>query len=155
MDPVGGPLRLIYAGKFAPEYQFLEMIALFERLRQELPEARLDVVGDKIHDPPDDPGFKAAAEVALAETENLVWHGGVGRSETQDLLRGADVALSVRHPAMIHSSELSTKVLEYGAAGCAVVLNRTPLYEKLLGADYPLLVREPVDALGASVAPGA
>jgi glycosyltransferase involved in cell wall biosynthesis len=39
---------------------------------------------------------------------------------------------------MSRSKELSTKVLEYGAAGCAVILNRTPLYEELLGADYPL-----------------
>jgi glycosyltransferase involved in cell wall biosynthesis len=144
-----GPLRLIYAGKFAPEYQFLEMVSLFESLRRELPESRFDVVGDKIHDPPADPGFKAAAEEALAKTENLVWHGGVSRSETQELLRAADVALSVRHPAMLHSRELSTKVLESGAAGCAVVLSRTPIYEQLLGADYPLFVREPVDALDA------
>lgn len=146
---VDGPLRLIYAGKFAPEYQFLEMISLFERLRLDRPDARLDVVGDKVHNPPEDPGFEAAAEGALAETENLVWHGGVSRSETQELLRAADVALSVRHPMMVHSRELSTKVLEYGAAGCAVVLNRTPLYEDLLGADYPLFASEPGDALDA------
>jgi glycosyltransferase involved in cell wall biosynthesis len=144
-----GPLRLIYAGKFAPEYQFLEMVSLFERLRRERPDARLDVVGDKIHKPPEDPDFKPAAERALRETENLVWHGAMSRSKTQELLRTADVALSVRHPAMVYSQELSTKVLEYGAAGCAVVLNRTPLYEELLGADYPLFVGEPGDALDA------
>jgi glycosyltransferase involved in cell wall biosynthesis len=144
-----GPLRLIYAGKFAPEYQFLEMVSLFERLRQDRPDARLDVVGDKIHNPPEDPDFKTAAERALRETQNLIWHGAVSRSETQELLRAADVALSVRHPMMVYSQELSTKVLEYGAAGCAVVLNRTSLYEELLGSDYPLFVREPGDALDA------
>jgi glycosyltransferase involved in cell wall biosynthesis len=37
------------------------------------------------------------------------------------------------------SSELSTKILEYGAAGCPVVLNRSRLHVSLLGADYPLL----------------
>jgi glycosyltransferase involved in cell wall biosynthesis len=50
---------------------------------------------------------------------------------------------------MSRSKELSTKVLEYGAAGCAVVLNRTPLYEELLGADYPLYASGGDDALAA------
>ena len=59
----------------------------------------------------------------------------------------ADVALSVRHPMM--DKELATKVLEYGAAGCAVILNRTALYEELLGADYPLFATDPGEILAA------
>jgi glycosyltransferase involved in cell wall biosynthesis len=153
-DPVPGaerdePLKLIYAGKFAPEYEFIEMLETFKRLRRSHPDAELHLVGDKIHNPRDDPTFKPQAEEALAETENVVWHGGVGRERVAELLREADVALSVRHPMMSRSKELSTKVLEYGAAGCAVVLNRTPLYEELLGADYPLFASGPDDALAA------
>jgi glycosyltransferase involved in cell wall biosynthesis len=134
-------LKLVYAGKFAPEYYFLEVIETFKRLLRDQPDAELHLVGDKIHNPPEDPSFKPAVEAALAETENLVWHGGVSRAEVVALLREADVALSVRHPMM--DKELATKVLEYGAAGCAVVLNRTPLYEELLGADYPLFATDP------------
>jgi glycosyltransferase involved in cell wall biosynthesis len=134
-------LKLVYAGKFAPEYYFLEVIETFKRLLRDQPDAELHLVGDKIHNPPEDPSFKPAVEEALAETENLVWHGGVSRAEVVALLREADVALSVRHPMM--DKELATKVLEYGAAGCAVVLNRTPLYEELLGADYPLFATDP------------
>ena len=143
------PLKLIYAGKFAPEYEFIEMLETFKRLRRSYPDAELHLVGDKIHNPRDDPTFKPRAEAALAETENVVWHGGVGREQVGELLREADVALSVRHPMMSRSKELSTKVLEYGAAGCAVVLNRTPLYEELLGADYPLFASGGDDALAA------
>jgi glycosyltransferase involved in cell wall biosynthesis len=143
------PLKLIYAGKFAPEYEFIEMLETFKRLRRSHPEAELHLVGDKIHNPPDDPTFKPRAEAALAETENVVWHGGVGREQVAELLRDADVALSVRHPMMSRSKELSTKVLEYGAAGCAVLLNRTPLYEELLGADYPLFASGEDEALAA------
>jgi glycosyltransferase involved in cell wall biosynthesis len=143
------PLKLIYAGKFAPEYEFIEMLETFKRLRRSHPEAELHLVGDKIHNPPDDPTFKPRAEAALAETENVVWHGGVSRERVAELLREADVALSVRHPMMSRSKELSTKVLEYGAAGCAVVLNRTPLYEELLGADYPLFASGGDEALAA------
>jgi glycosyltransferase involved in cell wall biosynthesis len=153
-DPVpkverNGPLKLIYAGKFAPEYEFIEMLETFKRLRRSHPEAELHLVGDKIHNPSDDPTFKPRAEAALAETENVVWHGGVAREKVAELLREADVALSVRHPTMARSKELSTKVLEYGGAGCAVVLNRTPLYEELLGADYPLFATGPDEALAA------
>jgi glycosyltransferase involved in cell wall biosynthesis len=143
------PLKLIYAGKFAPEYEFIEMLETFKRLRRSHPHAELHLVGDKIHNPPDDPTFKPRAEAALAETENVIWHGGVSRERVAELLREADVALSVRHPMMSRSKELSTKVLEYGAAGCAVVLNRTPLYEELLGADYPLYASGGDDALAA------
>jgi glycosyltransferase involved in cell wall biosynthesis len=140
-----GGLKLAYAGKFAPEYYFLESIDTFRRLRRSEPDAVLHLVGDKIHNPPDDPSFKPAVEAALAETENLVWHGGVTRKEVDEVLREADVALSVRHPMM--DKELATKVLEYGAAGCAVVLNRTLLYEELLGADYPLFATDPGEIL--------
>jgi glycosyltransferase involved in cell wall biosynthesis len=143
------PLKLIYAGKFAPEYELIVMLETFKRLRRSHPEAELHLVGDKIHNPPDDPTFRPRAEAALAETENVVWHGGVGREQVALLLRDADVALSVRHPMMSRSKELSTKVLEYGAAGCAVLLNRTPLYEELLGADYPLFASGGDDALAA------
>jgi glycosyltransferase involved in cell wall biosynthesis len=138
-------LKLVYAGKFAPEYYFLEVIETFERLLRDQPDAELHLVGDKIHNPPEDPSFRPAAEVALAETEYLVWHGGVSRDEVDALLREADVALSVRHPMM--DKELATKVLEYGAAGCAVILNRTSLYEELLGADYPLFATDPAQIL--------
>jgi glycosyltransferase involved in cell wall biosynthesis len=142
---IDGGLKLVYAGKFAPEYYFLEIIETFQRLRRDQPDAELHLIGDKIHNPPDDPRFKPAVEAALEETENLVWHGGVGREEVDELLRQADVALSVRHPMM--DKELATKVLEYGAAGCAVILNRTALYEELLGPDYPLYATDPGEIL--------
>ena len=60
-------------------------------------------------------------------------------------MREADVALSVRHPMM--DKELATKLLEYGAAGCAVILNRTPVYDQLLGPDYPLFATDPGEVL--------
>jgi glycosyltransferase involved in cell wall biosynthesis len=142
-----GGLKIVYAGKFAPEYYFLELIDTFARLHREEPEAEFHLIGDKIHNPPDDPEFRPAVELALAETDDVVWHGGVSRREVDELLRDADVALSVRHPMM--DKELATKVLEYGAAGCAVILNRTSLYEDLLGADYPLFATDPGEILAA------
>jgi glycosyltransferase involved in cell wall biosynthesis len=53
-----------------------------------------------------------------------------------------DIGLSWRHPDMDASLELSTKVLEFGALGLPVVLNRTPMHEALLGIDYPLFAAD-------------
>ena len=139
------PVRnLFYAGKFAPRWGFLETVAAFNRVRSTVPDLALHVAGDKIHNPPDDPGYKPAVETALESTEGLVWHGGVTRAQVAELLADADIALSARHRDLDDSLELSTKILEYGAAGVPVVLNRVPMHTELFGEDYPLFV----DGLG-------
>jgi glycosyltransferase involved in cell wall biosynthesis len=132
--------RLFYAGKFAPLWGVLETIEQAAVLARRLPGTELHIAGDKVHDPPDDPGYKPAVQAALASAPALVWHGGVPRQRVGELLGEADVALSVRHPALDDSLELSTKILEYGAAGVPVVLNRNALHEELYGRDYPLFV---------------
>ncbi len=141
-SPAGPLRRLLYAGKFSPEYCFLEMVSLFTELRGRLPGLEWDVAGDKIHNPPTDPRFRPNVEAALRGTEGLRWHGAVSRERVRELLQDADVALSIRHPDMDRSPELSTKVLEYGAAGCPVLLNRNPAHAELLGEDYPLLATD-------------
>ena len=130
--------HLVYAGKIAPEYCFDEMQTLLARLRTRLPESELHVAGDKIHNPPEDVSFRDRAQHALVQSEGLHWHGALERRGVFDLLEQCDFGLSLRHPALDASLEISTKVLEYGAAGLPVVLNRQPRHEELLGADYPL-----------------
>lgn len=147
-----GPLRLVYSGKLAPEYCWLETVDAFRALRKSQPGTELHVLGDKVHRPPDRPDFHAQAMRALRETEGLRWHGAVPRSAVHGLLAECDLALSIRDPAVEAAREISTKVLEYGAAGLPVVLNRAPAYERLLGADYPLFIDDPADA--ADLLPG-
>lgn len=134
--------RLFYAGKFAPMWGFLEVVEQFKVIRAEFRDAELHVAGDKIHDPPEDREFAPRVRAALESTAGLVWHGGVSREELPALMSGMDVALSVRDNAMDLSRELSTKLLEYGAAGVPVVCNRTPMHERLFGSEYPLFVRD-------------
>lgn len=141
-----GPLRLVYAGKLSPEYCWLEMADALGRLRETVPDAELHVIGDKVHRPPERPEFHEQAMRALRETDGVRWHGAVPRARVHALLADCDVALSIRDPAVEGTRELSTKVLEYGAAGLPVVLNRAPVYERLLGLDYPLFICEPDDA---------
>lgn len=138
-----GALRLAYSGKLAPEYCWLETVEAFRALRTVRPEAELHVLGDKIYRPPEHPDFHAEATRALSGTEGLRWHGAVPRAAVHDVLAECDLALSIRDPGVEATREISTKVLEYGAAGLPVVLNRAPAYERLLGRDYPFFVESP------------
>ena len=63
-----------------------------------------------------------------------------------------DIGLSWRHPDLDASLELSTKVLEFGQLGLPVILNRTPMHEALLGADYPLFAASLDDVADAAAA---
>ncbi|MDS1269727.1 glycosyltransferase [Lipingzhangella sp. LS1_29] len=136
--PEGEPLRLVYTGKFAPRWQTLEMTELPAALAERNVSAELHMVGDKIHRDPS--GWSRRMRRALENTPGVIWHGGMSRSEALDIAAGCDLGLSWRSAELDASLELSTKVLELGALGVPVLLNRTPMHEELLGADYPLFV---------------
>ncbi|MFC0036936.1 glycosyltransferase [Actinomadura rayongensis] len=139
--PVGDrPLRLVYTGKFAPRWNTLEMTRLPARLAERGVEAEVHMVGDKIHDDPDDPSYADRMENALASAPGVVRHGGHPRAEAMRITAGCDIGLSWRHPELDAGLELSTKLLECGLLGVPVVVNRTPMHERLFGADYPLFV---------------
>jgi glycosyltransferase involved in cell wall biosynthesis len=148
------PLRLVYSGKLSPEYCWLETVEAFRTLREALPTPELHVLGDKVHRPPDHPDFHAEAIRTLRETEGLRWHGALHRTAVHAVLTECDLALSIRDPNVDAARELSTKVLEYGAAGLPVVLNRAPAYERLLGEDYPFFLEGPEAAGGVLTGPG-
>ena len=139
----GEPLKLVYTGKFAPRWNTLEMTQLPALLADRGVPAQMHMVGDKIHDDPRDAGYKrrmraALGEVAAPAVPGVIWHGGQPRAEAMRLAADGDIGLSWRHPELDASLELSTKVLEFGQLGLPVILNRTPMHEALLGADYPL-----------------
>jgi glycosyltransferase involved in cell wall biosynthesis len=146
----GGPVRIVYSGKFAPMWKTLEMTALPARLATLGVEAELIAIGDKVNADLDDPTYQDRMRAALRSAPGVVWRGGMAREDAIAIVASADVALGWRHPALDASLELSTKILEYGAVGVPVVLNRTPMHERLLGRDYPLFASsedEVVDAI--------
>jgi glycosyltransferase involved in cell wall biosynthesis len=139
----GQPLKLVYTGKFAPRWNTLEMTELPALLAARGVPAEVHMVGDKVHDDPKDASYKRRMRAALGEigepaTGGVIWHGGKPRAEAMALAAAGDIGLSWRHPELDASLELSTKVLEFGQLGLPVILNRTPMHEELLGADYPL-----------------
>ena len=85
------------------------------------------------------PGFHGGCGPRCESPPGVVWHGGHPRAGGHAARRPAATSgCRWRHPELDASLELSTKVLEFGALGLPVVLNRTPMHEALLGADYPL-----------------
>ena len=141
--PAGVPLKLVYTGKFAPRWNTLEMTSLPALLAERGVPAEVHMVGDKVHNDPRDPGYAkrmrgALGEVGAPAPGGVIWHGGQPRAEAMRLAAEGDIGLSWRHPELDASLELSTKVLEFGQLGLPVILNRTPMHEALLGADYPL-----------------
>jgi glycosyltransferase involved in cell wall biosynthesis len=148
----GTPLRLVYTGKFAPRWNTLEMTELPGLLSDRGIASELHMAGDKIHD--DAAGYQQRMRSAL-DTEGVTWHGGHSREEAMRLAASCDIGLSWRHPDLDASLELSTKVLEFGALGLPVILNRTPMHEALLGADYPLFAASLGDVANAAATAAA
>jgi len=157
----GAPLKLVYTGKFAPRWNTLEMTRLPALLADLGVAAEVHMVGDKVHDDPRDAGYKrrmrgALGEVGSPAVPGVIWHGGQPRAEAMRLAALGDIGLSWRHPELDASLELSTKVLEFGQLGLPVILNRTPMHEALLGADYPLFAAsldDVADVAAAAVDP--
>ena len=148
----GSPLRLVYSGKFAPRWNTLEMTELPALLAARGVSAELHMIGDKIHDGPGE--YQQRMRAAL-ERPGVTWHGGHSREDALRLAASCDIGLGWRHPDLDASLELSTKVLEYGALGLPVILNRTPMHEGLLRADYPLFAASLADVVDASAAAAA
>lgn len=145
----GAPLKLVYTGKFAPRWNTYEMTTLPRLLGARGVDAELHMIGDKVHDDPKDPAYSGRMKSALETGHRVVWHGGHPRAEAMRLTSLCDVGLSWRDPDLDTSLELSTKLLECGALGVPSVLNRTPMHERLLGADYPLFVATETDVVDA------
>jgi glycosyltransferase involved in cell wall biosynthesis len=146
--PLGGrPIRLVYSGKFAPRWKTLEMTTLPVSLAERGLPAELHMIGDKIHSDQDDPTYEDRMQAAMEGSPGVIWHGPRSREDAMALAATGDIGLSWRDRSLDASLELSTKVLEFGALGLPVVLNRTPMHERLLGHDYPLFAADDADLI--------
>lgn len=128
----------IYAGKYKNEWKTLEMVQSWSKIYTKLPNSSLIMIGDKIHNDPFPENFAILMQEALQNTPQLKWLGALSRENVYKQLQKARVGLSWRDESLNDIVEYSTKILEYGSAGCASILNRNFLHESLLGKDYPL-----------------
>ncbi len=142
--------RLFYAGKFHPFYPVPRMIDFLEVLRPDFPDLEFHAIGDEIFRPMGAEAWGDDLERRLTTTEGVVWHGAVARDEVVRLLSEGGIALSLwdyGHGSTMNDLVVSTKLLDYCLAGVPVILNRTTAQATILGADYPLFVSSPDEAL--------
>jgi glycosyltransferase involved in cell wall biosynthesis len=135
--------KLCYVGKFESDYMIEELLAAFAELRRRFPEAELIVAGDKFHDPDRTGEFERRVTDALRDTPGVVWRGGLPRDAVGRLMAECDVGSCWRSAQYDSSVELSTKALEYAAAGLPVLLNPSRINRLVFGDDYPLYVDSP------------
>lgn len=144
-ETLGRDRKVVYAGKFKEDWKTLEMASLWPKISALVEKSELIMIGDKIHHEKNNAGYHDAMLYALENTKSLSWVGAKSRSETQSILEKSQIGLSWRSESMNETLEYSTKILEYGGAGCAVILNRNGLHEKLLGTDYPLYANSEIE----------
>nr|WP_255448433.1 glycosyltransferase family 4 protein [Bacillus sp. ABP14] len=128
---------LIYTGKFAKDWNSDEILEAFAKIVQTNHNFKLIVAGDKFNLHPENPKFKEEVTQKLKTYKNVNWVGGVTREEVQKLIQQSDIGIGWRNNSLNDSLELSTKALEYGALGKPIILNRTPMHERLFGSEYP------------------
>lgn len=133
------PLRIVYAGKFAPLWGIREMFKVFRELKQLLPHVELHVFGDKVHNPPDDPTFKSEVLDYLNNLPGVIWYKAVPRETVMAALADMHIGWAYRDPLFEKNTrELSTKVLEYASMGLPVMLSRNDINYEVFGEEYPL-----------------
>ncbi len=130
--------KLVYEGKFSTEYNILETIQAFIKLKENIPTISLEVLGNKFNYDSRHPEFEYLVRELLDNTPGIKWHGGVKKEEVDNIVKYCDVGISWRKETMNQSKEISTKLLEYGKLGKPVIMNKTELHEKKFGKDYPL-----------------
>ena len=138
--PTEDALLLCYSGKFARIWNTYEMCDLPTQLAKRGIDARVTMVGDKVNQDPGWPEFVVEMREKLESSPGVSWVGGVSRERSIELMASAHIGLSWRSPELDDSLELSTKLLEYCAAGTPPILNRTAMHEHIFGEGYPLFV---------------
>lgn len=140
------PLRLVYSGKFAKDWKTLEMCGLPVALREQGVTASITMIGDKFQDDRADPTWPERMRAAIVDPE-CGWVGALPREQALELIASSDLGLGWRSQHLDSSLELSTKALEYSAAGVPPLINRTRYHEEIFGADYPYFVSDQLDSV--------
>ena len=134
------PSRLVYAGKFFPNWIPDKILSGFNYARIENPALSLDVAGDAFRSDSQNLSFPEEVKYLLNNSSGINWHGGLPRDRVREIVRDSDVGVSWRSDSMDFSTEFSTKVLEYGSLGKPSLLNRSQVNLQVIGDDYPLYV---------------
>ncbi|MFA4930227.1 MAG: hypothetical protein WC558_17055, partial [Patulibacter sp.] len=145
-------LRLGYAGKFDRPWHTLEIPALVSTLRERGIVAELTMHGDKVQAAKGDPQWHIRMRKLMADPPAGVhFPGALRRSDVPNFMAGCDLGIGWRDRALDTSYEISTKLLEFSAAGVPVVCNDTAIHRSIFGAEYPLYVQDDIGDVTAVI----
>ena len=141
----GSIIRIIYAGKLAKDWCVESMLDLPEELARRGIRSELVVIGDKFQKAPGDAQFvnRLREKLLFLDSDpasSVEWLGGLPRSEVFSHLSTSHFGVGWRTSALDCSTEISTKFLEYSAAGVVPIANSTEDHKDLLGNEYPFFV---------------
>src|SRR5699024_11407407 len=92
----------------------------------------------------------ALASMSAGVVPGVSWLGGMHRASTIAEIRRADIGIGWRSHTLDSSLELSTKALEYSAAGTPPLLNASMSNRTVWGEQYPLFCQD--DLRSAAIA---
>lgn len=140
------PHRAIYVGSLS-EIRGIRMdLEAARKVRGEVPDFRLDLVG-----PIQDPSLEAPIQAAVREgwCRHLPW---LSPKELALFAAGAGIGLVTLLPEPNYLQSLPTKLFEYMALGVPVLASKFPLWQELLEqAGAGMLVEPTVEAVAAGM----
>lgn len=145
-----GAVRFVYSGKYSADWNVEAFFDIPAACGKAGVEATVSMIGDKVHNEKDDPGFRARILEKFKATPGVTWHGAMEREAAMSESAGHDLGLCWRTDALNDSLEISTKFLEFASVGVPSVVNRTAAYEQLLGEDYPYFADTMEDVVAAA-----
>ena len=119
-----GELCFLYLGTLAKVRRLDFMIRVLARVLQELPAAKLYIVGRGDH--PEDEQLLTDEAQRLGVMNSVVFVGQLPQSDALQYVQDADVCISPFFPTPVLNSASPTKLVEYMAMGKAVVANDHP-----------------------------
>jgi glycosyltransferase involved in cell wall biosynthesis len=126
--------RVLYVGRVEKSSRWKGLHVLIEamdRLRRDIPDVRLDVVGDG-----DDVPVLSALARRLGVSDAIAWHGRVPHGELAAFYRRAGVTVL---PSLTESESFGMTLVEAMATGCPVVGSAV--------GGIPFVVRDGIDGL--------
>ena len=141
-QPSKKKLKIGYAGKIAPEWGVRELILFSKQAQKRKINVEVHIIGDKIHrNTITYPTFHEDMKELLQNSRNTVWHGGLSREDTLELMSTMDICWGYRSKLLEDNTlELSTKTLEYLSLGLPTIISRNSINERLCGNEYPYFI---------------
>lgn len=138
---------IIYAGKFAIDWNILELIQIMEKIYKIDKDIKLYVIGDKFNK--DIINKKEFILKKFDQLPNIKYIGKLSREATIEYIKSCCIGYNYRSEEVDNNNslEISTKLIEYSKCGKPTLLRNTQMYRNMLGDDYPLYIDSVDDAV--------